>query len=340
MMSGRAFLPEPDFDRLARRVIERTGHHYYADKPDLLWDRLSRRLHETRLRGCAEYLERLNDPVKGEAEWSALEAEITIGETFFFRYAEQFAALRQTILPDLIQRNAQTRRIRIWSAGCANGAEPYSVAILLKELLGEAAADWRISILGTDINLAALKAARQARFTAWSLRSIPPAKRPLYFLQDKANGWSLRPEFRALVRFERQNLMCLLDSAAPLHLTGYDLILCRNVLIYFHPDVVFRLMGALRDRLTPGGWMLIGHAEPNHDFGTLLSHVALPGTTAYRRAPPPMEMAPTEVPEVGAASIPPPARLASPILLSQPAPEAPPEDQGLADSIARLSRPL
>lgn len=136
-------LPDAGFPALKARIIARTGHAYYHDKDDLLWERVLRRIAATTVADSNAYLQRLEDIGRGEAEWEALEAEITIGETFFFRYVEQFDALSSRILPDLIARNRDRRRIRIWSAGCASGAEPYSVAIVLRNLLGDAWDDWQ-----------------------------------------------------------------------------------------------------------------------------------------------------------------------------------------------------
>ncbi|MEE1656136.1 CheR family methyltransferase [Microvirga sp. CF3062] len=276
-------LLDAGFPHLKSRVIERTGHFYYQDKDDLLWERVRKRLRATGLSSSSAYLTLLDDPISGPAEWGKLEAEITIGETFFFRYAEQFAALRETILPEIIARKAATRRLRIWSAGCSTGAEPYSLAILINEILGEGLGAWRVSILGTDINDSVLKAARQARFGKWALRSMPDEQRDRYFVTTGKEQWEVRREFRSLVRFERHNLLSLLDGTSPLELTDFDLILCRNVLIYFHPDTVTQIVGALRDRLDDDGWMLLGHAEPNPVFSTMLQTLNLPGTVAYRR---------------------------------------------------------
>lgn len=269
------------FQRLKRAVIARTGHFYYADKDEVLWDRVQRRLLAVRDRDVAAYLQRLEGD-DGQAEWAALETEITIGETFFFRYAEQFRALRETILPDILERKAHDRRIRIWSAGCATGAEPYSIAILLSEMLGETLADWRISILGGDINAAFLETARKGQFGRWALRAVGDADRRRWFDETARNTWTLKPAYRGLVRFERQNLLDLLGPAPPLELTEFDLILCRNVLIYFHHEVVEQLVGAFASRLTDDGWLLLGHAEPNPAFGRLLDVTQLPGTVAYR----------------------------------------------------------
>lgn len=283
---GPSFHADPGYAALKARIIARTGHAYYADKDDLLLDRLRRRFKVCGVADSTAYDARLN----GEpGEWAALEAEITIGETFFFRYAEQFAALRETILPGLIAARRPERSLRVWSAGCSTGAEPYSVAILLHRLLGPALPDWRIAIVGTDISIAALATAQAAEYGRWALRTLPVEERLRYFHRIPARpgaaregGYALRPEFRGMVRFERQNLMSLLDGTAP-EGDAFDLILCRNVLIYFAAETVAGIVRALGRRLRPGGWLLIGHAEPHPAFAGWLDAVSLPGTVAYRR---------------------------------------------------------
>ena len=130
-----------------------------------------------RARGLSEpagYLALLEE---SEAEWAALESEITIGETFFFRYAEQFAALRRTILPERIAARGDERRLRIWSAGCSTGPETYSVGIVLHELLGERLPEWRIGLTGTDINRDVLAVARRAVYGTWALRTLGAEER-------------------------------------------------------------------------------------------------------------------------------------------------------------------
>ncbi|WP_426959311.1 CheR family methyltransferase [Muricoccus radiodurans] len=297
MTPGRGLPAAPDdpaFPRLKDLVIARTGHHYYADKDAALWERLSRRIRETGDRNGTAYLARLQGPATAAAEWAALEAEVTIGETFFFRDAGQFAALRDTILPDILARRAMERSIRVWSAGCATGAEPYSVAILLRRMLGDLFGTWRIGILGTDISEAALRAARRGRFSPWALRGMDPAERERDFIRD-GEAWQLRPEHRALVRFEHGNLLSLLEEPAPIDPLAWDLILCRNVLIYFHHDTVTRVVRALGARLDPEGWLLLGHAEPNPAFAEFLRPIALPGATAWRPGvaePPPPQPPP------------------------------------------------
>jgi chemotaxis protein methyltransferase CheR len=280
------------FTRLKSHLIARTGHFYYQDKDDLLWERLQKRMAALKLTTTSDYLSRLEHPDLGLAEWAALESEITVGETYFFRYAEQFEALRQTILPDLIARRGEARRLRIWSAGCANGSEAYSVAIVLDALLGDTARDWRISILGTDLDRHALEAARAGVYGAWALRTLSDDQRVQWFEEFGPREWRLKRRHRARVRFEPGNLLDLLGDQPPLELTEFDLILCRNVLIYFHPDLVMQLVAALSERLSPIGWLLLGHAESNPSFAEMLHMEALPGAVAYRRGEGPLRPAP------------------------------------------------
>ncbi|MBB2167558.1 protein-glutamate O-methyltransferase CheR [Gluconacetobacter aggeris] len=271
-------------ERLATRIVARTGLHYYADKMDLLEMVLRRRMDAC---GCAcpmEYLSRLSDDAAGEAEWRALESAVTIGETFFFRYAEQFHALERTILPDLITRLRPLRTIRIWSVGCSNGAEPYSLAILLHRLLrARGEQDWTVDILGTDISDLALERARRAEYGAWSLRDVSASERRQWF-RPAASGrhWTLRDVYRRMVRFEYGNIMDLPSGGGA---TGpFDLILCRNVLLYFEPKRALELVRALADRLSPPGWLLLGHSDPIGECGDFLETVTFAGTVAFRAA--------------------------------------------------------
>ncbi|WP_132256789.1 CheR family methyltransferase, partial [Methylobacterium segetis] len=328
---------DPGYADLKAEIIARTGHQYYADKDGLLFDRLRRRFRAAGMADATAYRALLAQGQDGAREWAALEAEITIGETFFFRYAEQFEALRETILPGLIAARGPEQSLKVWSAGCSTGAEPYSVAILLREILGEALPEWHVAITGTDISVAALATARAAHYGRWALRTMPAEARNLYFRRLPAEpgaaregGYALRPEFRRMVRFERQNLLALIDGTAPARFAEFDLILCRNVLIYFSAETVAGIVRALGRRLRPGGWLLIGHAEPNPAFADWLTPVNLPGTVAYRRldeaAPSPPDRLPpppAPAPPVFPAIVPPP-----PLPPRPPAdPPPPPEEE-------------
>ncbi|WP_010506540.1 CheR family methyltransferase [Komagataeibacter europaeus] len=283
-MTGPAAFPPAGLRRLLNAVTRRTGLHYYMDKTDLLEQVVGARMALHGCRTCHDYLALLADGARGDREWRELESAITIGETFFFRYAEQFAALERTILPRLIRRARATRHLRIWSVGCSNGAEPYSIAILLTRLLDEAGmnpADWHVEILGTDISTRALEHARQAEFSAWTLRDIAPAQCAAWFVPVSPRIWRLHECYRRMVRFRYSNVLDLLrpDGGPP---GPFDLILCRNVLIYFAQAQAQALVHAMAGRLASEGWILLGHSEPASCFAPSLETVRLPGTLAFR----------------------------------------------------------
>ncbi|MBB2162136.1 CheR family methyltransferase, partial [Gluconacetobacter sacchari] len=276
--------PRGAFERLAARVVARTGLHYYADKTDLLEMVLRRRMDARGCAGPTEYLALLSDDAAGVAEWRALESAVTIGETFFFRYAEQFHALERTILPDLLTRLRPRRAIRIWSVGCANGAEPYSLAILLHRMLrARGEADWDVEILGTDISEQALERARRAEYGAWSLRDVGASERRRWFRPAPCGRhWILRDVYRRMVRFAYGNIMDLPAGGGP---GGpFDLILCRNVLLYFETARALDLVRAMAERLSPPGWLLLGHSDPIGECGAFLDMVTFAGTVAFRAA--------------------------------------------------------
>jgi chemotaxis protein methyltransferase CheR len=312
---------EASFATIKQAVIDRTGHHYYMDKDSLLRDRLDRRLAATECRGLPDYLSLLNDRQAGAAEWRELEAEITIGETFFFRHLEQFLALQTAILPAIIARNAGTRSLRIWSAGCAVGAEPYSIAILLERLLDRAIDDWSIDILGSDISHRCLERAREGHFGNWALRGMAEEERARHF-EPGANPrhWRIADRHRRHVRFVQHNLLSLLGAEPREDWAGFDLILCRNVLIYFSPDRIAPMMSALGRCLGPQGWLMVGYSDAIAGLPPELGIVDLPGTVAFRP--------PGCVPPRFAPAPPPPAirtLTPTPIQRRRLPPPAPPE---------------
>lgn len=280
----RLVMPADAFAVAKRLIVERTGHFYYVDKDYPLRERLARRMRARKLTDLADYLALLESEGPDQ-EWSALESEITIGETFFFRFAEHFAALRERILPSIIERNAGERRIRVWSAGCSTGAEAYSVAIVLQELLGTVLPDWRVTIMGTDISARAIAQAEAAEFGAWALRGMPPADRERYFVEAGKGAWRLKRVYQSLTRFQQHNLMSLFSGPPPVQFTELDLILCRNVLIYFHPDTAQQIGRLLTTCLRDGGWLLFGHAEAGLIENGALKRVSISDASVYRKGP-------------------------------------------------------
>jgi len=188
-----------------------------------------------------------------------LAAELTVGESFFLRNENQMRLLRQKILPSILQDNQQRHEIRIWSAGCAGGEEPYSMAILLHELLGSAG-DWNVSILGTDLNPVFLERARAARYRPWSFRQTTIHEDSRFFT-PVSGGYQVCEPLRRQVRFGYLNLMKDIYPSGLNGTLGQDLILFRNVAIYLKPEVTRQILKRLYQALRPGGWLLLGEIE-------------------------------------------------------------------------------
>jgi chemotaxis protein methyltransferase CheR len=343
--SPQALVAEPFFPRLKSLVIDTTGMAFYLDKDDDLARIVVERMVQTGAAGCAAYLDLLSarSPAAAE-EMDALVAELTIGETYFFRHREQFDALREIILPEVLERNHDQRRLRIWSAGCATGPEPYSLAILLKREFGVRIAGWQVAIIGTDINQKFLARAREGRYDEWAFRTLPDDIRRDCF--DKVGKqWQIRPEYKGMVTFQYHNLIknrfpSLLDNIA-----GFDIIICRNVIIYFSRETVENLIiPSFRETLVEGGWLVMGHAEPNQELFRDFRTINTPGAVLYQKAPPlpPPPSTRAVPPRAGAVVLPfpkapPPVRAprlrqSRPAPAPQPAPSPPPlPPAGLAE---------
>jgi chemotaxis protein methyltransferase CheR len=280
--SSDTLLADPAYLSLKEYLVRSTGLAYYADKDADLARRVERRLSSTGVRDCASYLGLLQDPLRGRSELDELVAEITIGETYFFRHPEHFDALRDLVLPDIISRNRDSRSLRIWSAGCANGSEAYSLSILLKREMAHQTRGWNISILGTDINRRFLAIAMGGAFEEWSLRSTPDnLRRDCFSAEGKT--WRIAPEYREWVSFQHHSLVEHSFPSLVNNLSAFDLLICRNVMIYFAPDLMQKIIRQFYDCLVPGAWLLVGPTEPNMTCFTAFRTVNAPGVTLYQK---------------------------------------------------------
>ena len=272
---------DPAYTRLRDQIVERTGLAYYLCQEEQLAARIAGRLSALGLMQLDQYVNCLLGEAN-DTEWEALISELTIGETFFFRHREQFNALRDHILPELIQRNQQYRRIRIWSAGCATGAEPYSIAILFNRELSHLVVGWDITILGTDINRDFLERAQRGEFPEWAFRSGSDDVKRMCFSRT-GNLWRINPQYKQGVSFQYHNLAqhpfpTLLNTSS-----AFDVILCRNVMIYFHSDTIRRIVDQFYKCLVVGGWLLVGHAEANVETFRSFRTLNAPGAVLYQR---------------------------------------------------------
>lgn len=267
-MSGDLDGLQPFLEKLYReRGLDLRGY-----KATTLARRLGRRLRARGVSIYADYVLLLDhDP----SEYDRLLDELTINVTSFFRDAVAFRALEEVALPSLTGRGTQC--LRIWSAGCAAGEEAYSIAMLLLERLGGAINRWEVTILATDIDAKALACAREGVFSRAQVEGIPPQWREQY-LAPEGRGFRVQPALRQLVVFKEHNLLS--DPAY----CDLDLVLCRNVLIYFTPDAQIRVLTGFYEGLNEGGFLLLGKPEATVGGAMGLFHCVDSRARLYRKA--------------------------------------------------------
>lgn len=215
-----------------------------------------------------------------DGERQALLDEVTIPETHFFRNPPQIRALRTHVLPELLRQARTTRRLRIWSAGCSTGEEPYTIAMLVRELL-PANTGWDVRIIATDISTRALAAAQDARYGERAFVMTDPVDQHRFFYVDADSGhFVVRDEVRELVEFRHHNLA---TQAPPFTPGELDLVLCRNVTIYFDRTTTKNLMRRLHGCLRDGGYLFLGHAETLWQVSDDFALMSLGDAFVYRR---------------------------------------------------------
>ncbi len=208
---------------------------------------------------------------------------LTVGESYFFRDEKAFEVLEKQILPEWIDsRRNQKRRLRIWSAGCATGEEPYSIAILLSRMIPNLK-DWDISVRATDINLRFLQKAAQGTYTQWSFRNVPAGIKEVYFKKTQEGRYRILPHIRKMVDFSVHNLA---EDNYPSFWNGtigMDLIFCRNVIMYFADRFQKKVIRNLYDCLAEGGCLVVGPTEIPHAFIADDVPAALSGAAIFRK---------------------------------------------------------
>ena len=269
-------LPE-EFGRIRDLVYECAGISLQESRADGLARKLEARLRILDLRSARDYLRYLRfDPSGSELE--ELIELIVIGETYFFRDYPQLQFLAEEVLPVIAAEKQEGKKLEVLSAGCATGEEPYTLAILLREILDDAAA-WSLRIDGVDINRKALGKAREGVYTPHALRETPYAYRDRYFTrQDEA--YILDPEVRKMVSFTRVNLFDPIEMPG---LFSYDIVLCKNVLIYFDQHSAEQVLEHLYSVMKPGAFIFLGAAESVARRTGLFEMVRLGNSFAYRK---------------------------------------------------------
>src|SRR5258708_5211725 len=246
-----------EVDHFRTIIASRFGLQFDNGRMDRLAQVLRHRL-EARGGGTASaYLASIASSANGREELRALASHLTVSETYFFRCPDHFRVLREVALPSRIRARNSRRQLRLLSAGCASGEEAYSLAILVREHFPEVA-QWDLSIVGIDLNPTTLAKARAARYSPWALRETSEEMRTRCFRREGADSL-LDESFRRMVSFEERNLA--VENGAPWGLEQFDIIFCRNVMMYLVPDAVRAVVARLTRALAPAGFLFLSHAE-------------------------------------------------------------------------------
>lgn len=265
-----------------RLVTKYTGLEIRERDKAALIEKIFLRMKAIKLDLPETYYQLLNSSTaESHQEWQKLIIILTNIESYFFRDQEQFTLLRNHILPELIQRKQNNKTIRICSAGCSSGEEPYSIAILLKELLPDLE-QWNLMILGIDINQEALQKAKKGIYTPWSFRRVDVEIVQRYFYESN-NQYHLDLSIKQMVEFQNFNLVKEVLPSPKSELRKLDLILCRNVFIYFESSVISKVLNKFYDALQPLGYLITGHTElSGQDFSQFQTKI-FPESVVYQR---------------------------------------------------------
>lgn len=255
-------LTEEEFRLIRDLIYNHCGIYFDSDSKYLLDKRLYRRLAYHNLGGFREYYQFLKYHPRRYDELSDIMDILTTNETYFFREGFQLKAFTDEILPDLMRIREQERTLRIWSAGCSTGEEPYTIAMLMLEM--GCFDGWRIEIVGSDISHRVVQHARKGVYGPASFRSTEERYVRRYFAKT-VEGYRINDQVRELVSISHMNLF---DSNRLALLGKMDLIFCRNVIIYFDNPAKKRLVEAFYNILSGGGFLLLGHSESLMNLST------------------------------------------------------------------------
>jgi chemotaxis protein methyltransferase CheR len=255
MLNHHLELPDDVFRQLREAIYRRSGLWFSDSSKYLLQKRLSPRARELNFDTFQKYFYFLQYDPRAESEFETIFDLVTTNETYFFREPAQLQAFTDEIVPELIGK-ARGRKIRIWSAGCSSGEEPYTIAMLLddRRYYDRAA----FEIFASDINQTVLAKARRGKYRENSFRATSPAMRDKYFHREPDGSWRIHDAVRNRVSFGRLNLY---DTARVALLGVLDVIFCRNVIIYFDEGAKRAVIGSFHERLGEGGYLLLGHSE-------------------------------------------------------------------------------
>ncbi|MFQ5718110.1 MAG: CheR family methyltransferase [Acidobacteriota bacterium] len=275
-VTGRKVLAEDSVRQVLELLNRRFGFQFRDSFLEMARDRLARRMLDLGLENLRDYYYRLLYDPESDREFDRLFDTLSNNETYFFREETQIATFAEEILPE--RSGAAKSRVRVWSAGCSTGEEPYSLAMAVLEQVGTGAD--RVEIFGSDYSGRALDRARRGIYHGFSFRNLPDKFRDRYFRREDGGDFRIIPEVRRMVHFGKCNL---LGQSGDLPLIKFDAIFCRNVLMYFDRDSRRRVIELFHDRLAEGGYLFLGHSESLLDLSDQFELANLVNDVAYRR---------------------------------------------------------
>lgn len=274
-------IQDDEFNQLRDFIYEQSGIYIADNRKYLLENRLGNRLKELNLKTFGEYFYFLRYDPGRRQELSKLFESVTTNETSFYRNPPQLKVFQEKVLKAVLdeQRKKRQKRLHIWSAGCSSGEEPYTLAMILHEVLKTELRSWNIKITANDLSEAVLKKARRGVYNEYALRTTPKDIISRYFIRE--NGmYKITPDVKRLVSFGQINLS---DRVALKRVERSQIVFCRNVIIYFDEDMKRRVISAFYDNLMPGGSLLIGHSESLHNISRAFKPVHHPGAIVYHK---------------------------------------------------------
>jgi len=276
-------MAEEYLNQLGTLIAEKMGLQFSANR----WQDLSRTVQAlAREHGQEDiklFVQSLIASSLTEHQVKTLASHLTVGETYFFREMKSLEAFSDHVVRGLIKpQSGQKRRLRVWSAGCSSGEEPYTVAMLIDQMIPEAN-KWDIRIYGTDINLQALEKARRGVYTKWSFRGTSDILRDRYFDPAEQGMYAVKARFKDMVSFSYLNL-AVDDYPSILNTQEMDVIFCRNVMMYFTPQMIRRVIQRMHRYLVEGGWLIVAPSETSTLLASEFSAVQFEGATFYRKA--------------------------------------------------------
>lgn len=274
-------ITDDEFVELRDFIYEKSGIFVDVKRKYLFENRFSKRLSELSLSNFSDYIKYLKFDRSKDQELKQLFELVTTNETSFCRDIKQLDAFRDNVLKEIIdqQRKAGKLELTIWSAGCSSGEEPYTLAILIMEVLGLELSRWKIAINAVDLSAEMIHRAKKGFYTEYAFKTTPDDIRKKYFKED-SGGWQIAPAVQKLVRFQQMNLN---DTLMLKRVPRSHIVFCRNVIIYFDENMKKKVVGSFYDNLQPGGYLLIGHSESLHKISQTFKPVYHPGTIAYKR---------------------------------------------------------